>query len=62
MVSRPGVYFTHPGVEAFFNHLSESIDQYSNEYGTIADRVREESLQKGQGRVERLVSKPKGEK
>jgi MoaA/NifB/PqqE/SkfB family radical SAM enzyme len=47
MVSRPGVYFTHPGVETFFNHLSESIDQYSNEYGAIADRVWEESLQKG---------------
>jgi MoaA/NifB/PqqE/SkfB family radical SAM enzyme len=62
MVSRPGVYFTHPGVETFFNHLSESIDQYSNEYGAIADRVWEESLQKGQGRVERLASRPKGEK
>jgi MoaA/NifB/PqqE/SkfB family radical SAM enzyme len=46
MVSRPGVYFTHPGVETFFNHLSESIDQYSSEYGAIADRVWEESLQK----------------
>ncbi len=61
MVSRPGVYFTHPGVETFFNHLSESIDQYSNEYGAIADRVWEELSQKDQRKGEGLASKPKGE-
>ncbi len=38
MASQPGVYFTHPGAEIFFSHLSSSIDQYSKEYGVIADR------------------------
>jgi len=42
MVSQPGVYFTHPGAEIFFSHLSSSIDQYSNDYGLMADRVWEE--------------------
>lgn len=62
MVSRPGVYFTHQGVETFFNHLSESIDQYSNEYGAIADRVWEELSQKDQRKGEGLAGKPKGER
>jgi MoaA/NifB/PqqE/SkfB family radical SAM enzyme len=62
MVSRPGVYLTHPGVETFFNHLSESIDRYSQEYGAIADRIWEESLEKGQRRTHGLPSKPKGER
>ncbi len=42
MVSQPGVYFTHPGAEFFFSHLSHSIDQYSKEYALIADLVWEE--------------------
>jgi MoaA/NifB/PqqE/SkfB family radical SAM enzyme len=46
MASLPGVYFTHPGAEVFFNNLSESVDQYANEYGVIADRVWEEISQK----------------
>ena len=46
MASLPGVYFTHPGAEAFFNGLSESVDQYASEYGVIADRVWEEISQK----------------
>ncbi len=39
MATLPGVYFTHPGAEIFFNNLSESIDQYAQEYGAIADRA-----------------------
>ena len=46
MASLPGVYFTHPGAEVFFNGLSESIDQYASEYGVMADRVWEEISQK----------------
>ena len=46
MTSQPGVYFTHPGAEILFSHLSDSIDQYSKEYGLIADRVWEELNQK----------------
>lgn len=62
MASWPGVYFTHPGAEAFFNHLSAFVDQYSEEYGTIADRVWEEmSRERRGGRVEMLES-PQGEK
>jgi hypothetical protein len=61
MVSRPGVYFTHPGVETFFSHLSEPIDQYSKEYGAVADRVWEELSQNRQGSVDGLVSNPRGE-
>jgi MoaA/NifB/PqqE/SkfB family radical SAM enzyme len=62
MVSRSGVYLTHPGVETFFNHLSESIDRYSQEYGAIADRIWEGSLEKGQRRTHGLPSNPKGER
>jgi hypothetical protein len=62
MVSRSGVYLTHPGVETFFNHLSESIDRYSQEYGAIADRIWEESLEKGQRRTHGLPINPKGER
>ena len=58
MASLPGVYFTHPGVEAFFSHLSESIGQYSREYGAIADQVWEGILQEGKGRIDGLTSKP----
>ncbi len=61
MVSRPNVYFTHPGVETFFNHLSERIDRYSKEYGAIADRVWEELSQDRQASVGGWVSKPGGE-
>lgn len=59
MISWPGVYFTHPGVETFFNRLSGSIDQYAREYGSIADQVWEELLQKGQRRVDEPDKKPK---
>ena len=62
MASWPGVYFTHPGVETFFSRLSGSIDQYSKEYGIIADQVWEELSQKGQGRVDGLASQPKGDR
>lgn len=51
MASRPGVFFTHPGAETFFGHLSEFIDQYAREYGAIADQVWEESLQIAQREV-----------
>ena len=49
MASQTGVYFTHPGAEAFFNHLSAFVDQYSKEYGAIADRVWEEMSGERQG-------------
>jgi MoaA/NifB/PqqE/SkfB family radical SAM enzyme len=42
MASQPGVYFTHPGAESFYQDLSGSMDQYTEEYGTIADPVWEE--------------------
>jgi hypothetical protein len=61
MVSWPGVFFTHPGAENFFSHLSESIDQYAREYGSIADQVWEEILQKGQRKVGEPAEKTKGE-
>lgn len=48
MVSQPGVYFTHPGAEFFFSHLSSTIDQYSREYALIADPVWEELSPKTQ--------------
>lgn len=47
MASQPGVYFTHPGAESFYQHLSESIDRYTEEYGTIADPVWKEISEKG---------------
>ena len=62
MVSWPGVYFTHPGAETFFNRLSESIDQYAREYESIADQVWEELLQKGRRRVDEPDKKPKEER
>jgi len=62
MVSRPGVYFTHPGAEIFFSHLSESIDQYAMEYGTIADPVWEEILQRQRGKGGETAEKPEGER
>jgi MoaA/NifB/PqqE/SkfB family radical SAM enzyme len=49
MASMPGVYFTHPGAETFFSHLSKDIDQYAKEYGAIADQAWEELLRKDQG-------------
>jgi MoaA/NifB/PqqE/SkfB family radical SAM enzyme len=39
MSSFPGVFFTHPGAETFFTHLSSSIDRYAEEYAGIADPV-----------------------
>ncbi|MEW6377909.1 MAG: radical SAM protein [Thermodesulfobacteriota bacterium] len=60
MVSWPGVFFTHPGAENFFSHLSESIDQYAREYGSIADQVWEGILQKSQRKVVEPAEKTKG--
>lgn len=62
MVSRPGVYFTHPGAEVFFNRLSGSIDQYASEYGAIADRVWEEVSQKRDRKSIRTPVKHKRER
>jgi len=62
MVSRPGVYFTHPGGETFFNPLSEPINQYSREYGAIADQVWDELSQRGQGKFDGADSRLKGER
>jgi hypothetical protein len=62
MVSRPGVYLTHPGAEIFFSHLSESIDQYASEYGAIADQVWEEILKRQSRKDEVVFEEIKGEK
>jgi MoaA/NifB/PqqE/SkfB family radical SAM enzyme len=60
MAMRPGVYFTHPGAEIFFNDLSPSIDQYAKEYGVIADRVWEEASQEKCGKRIQSAETPKG--
>ena len=60
MVSLPGVYFTHPGAETFFSHLSKAIDQYAKEYGAIADQVWEELLQKDHEEGQEKSREPKG--
>jgi MoaA/NifB/PqqE/SkfB family radical SAM enzyme len=39
MTSLPGVFFTHPGADTFFTDLSRSMDQYAEEYASIADPV-----------------------
>ena len=39
MVSFPGVSFTNPGAKTFFTQLSRSVDQYAEEYASIADPV-----------------------
>lgn len=57
MATLPGVYFTHPGAEFFFHHLSEWMDQYSKEYGSIADQVWERLLQGDIGEIERIIGK-----
>lgn len=62
MASQPGVYFTHPGVETFFNQLSEPMDQYSKDYGMIADRVWEEISQDRQEEALQATEKTKGDK
>lgn len=62
MASWPGVYFTHPGAEAFFNHLSAFVDQYSEEYGTIADRVWEEMSGERKGGRLKMLESPQGDK
>jgi MoaA/NifB/PqqE/SkfB family radical SAM enzyme len=62
IASWQGVHFTHPGVETFFSDLSESIDQYSREYGAIADQVWEELSQQVGGREDEMASRPKGER
>lgn len=59
MVSLPDVFFTHPGAETFYRHLSGMIDQYSIEYATIADPVWEE-LQRGQRKDKALSQIPEG--
>lgn len=61
MASLPGVFFTHPGAETFFSHLSESIDQYAREYGAIADQVWEKILQESEIKVGEPAQKPKGQ-
>ena len=61
MASWPGVYFTHPGAETFFNHLSSFVDQYSKEYGAIADRVWEEMSAERQSEKVKTVGNPPGE-
>jgi len=33
----PGVYPTHPGAETLFNDLAPALDEYSEEYGKLAD-------------------------
>lgn len=62
MASLPGVFFTHPGAETFFSHLSESIDQYAKEYGAIADQAWQEVLQQKQGMGGRPIERSKGER
>lgn len=62
MVSWPGVYFTHPGVETFFGHLSDSVDRYAKEYGGIADRVWRESKETGLENPEKLVFRPESKR
>jgi len=61
MASLPGVYFTHPGAEIFYNHLSELVDEYARKYGDIADRVWEGLMQNGERRSNRLNTTPEGE-
>ena len=62
MVSLPGTYFTHPGAETFFSHLSQSIDQYAREYGAIADQVWEGISGNEKGKDKATAQKPKGER
>ena len=40
--SMPGVYPTHQGAETLFTTLSSEMDQYSAEYGKLADKAWEE--------------------
>jgi hypothetical protein len=40
--SMPGVYPTHPGAETLFTSLSSDMDEYSAEYGKLADKAWEE--------------------
>jgi MoaA/NifB/PqqE/SkfB family radical SAM enzyme len=61
MTSLPGVHFTHPGAEIFFNDLSESIDQYSKGYGAIVDPVWEEISQGKREKRIQTAETPKGE-
>jgi len=61
MASLPGVYFTHPGAEIFYNHLSELVDEYARKYGDIADRVWEGLMKNGERRSNRLNTTPEGE-
>lgn len=61
MATLPGVYFTHPGAEIFFNDLSESIDQYAKEYGTIVDPVWEEISQEKREKRIQTAETPKEE-
>ncbi|MBD3181311.1 radical SAM protein [Candidatus Poribacteria bacterium] len=38
----PGVYATHPGAEVLFTELVDYIDEYTAEYGKLADKAWEE--------------------
>jgi len=38
----PGVYATHPGAETLFTDLCPAMDEYSDEYGKLADKALEE--------------------
>jgi MoaA/NifB/PqqE/SkfB family radical SAM enzyme len=58
MASFPGVFFTHPGAEFFYGHLSASIDRYAMEYGAIADPVWQD-LQQGQRKDKEVKKIPK---
>jgi MoaA/NifB/PqqE/SkfB family radical SAM enzyme len=60
MASMPGIYFTHLGAETFFSHLSQTVDQYAEEYGAIADKVWEELLQQDQREGQEKRREPKG--
>lgn len=62
MISLPGVSFTHPRADHFFTHLHESIDQYSREYGAIAEPVWEEISKKKQEENAREVESAREER
>jgi MoaA/NifB/PqqE/SkfB family radical SAM enzyme len=44
-----GAYFTHPGAEIVYEHLSSDIDRYAREYGVIADELWAKHFRGNQG-------------